>query len=210
MHLTGPDFPLYLCKQTSLWLPKCVYDHFLYRDWKKGYSILVNFVISPLRVPIIGNPLSDYQSLCESNCSHETLSPPHRDNENWQRALASHSVMGSSDKQALMADGGGQSRMSSVDILKPQAKEISSCLHNAPTECIRCKWENIPQRYKHNDQKLRLWILWCLTALCITCGGSVLCIMCICACVCLPGKGVITLGVLIALGLENEGNKAYE
>lgn len=122
-------------------------------------------------------------------------SPPHIESESWQRALASHSVMGSSDKQALMADGGGQIRMSSINILKPQAKEISSCFHNAPTECMRCKWENVPQRQK-NDKKWRFWIPGRLTTLCMSCCGSESCV------VCLPGYDVITLGSV------NEGNKA--
>lgn len=118
--------------------------------------------------------------------------------ERWQKGPASGSLMGSPDKQALMVlDGGGQSTISSADVLKPQAWGTSSCFQNAATERLRHKWDNVPKRQAQWPERKILGAIW-TTFISQQCELTMVRVYCKCSvfamCVCLCGYGVMTLG----------------
>ena len=117
-----------------------------------------------------------------------------------------------------MADSGGQSRISSADVLNTQAKETSSCFQNVPAERVSCKWQKTSRR----DDTSRMTSygdfcglsakVWCFTSLCMHMASCKCNDFCVSMHVCgvwynnCGGVG----GWLMALSLQSKGNKAWE
>lgn len=77
--------------------------------------------------------------------------------------------MGSPDKQALMADTGGQSRISGADVLNTQAKETSSCFQNVPAERVSRNDKKHPaeRMTSYGDFCGLSAEVWCFISLCM-------------------------------------------